>query len=516
MGTIISHSDLDTTEEVGRVFTPLAWAIWCIKNFGVYQQWIQGASIIDPTCGQGVFFEALFLQAQKNNYQIRQTDLLRLTGIEITPSDKDHFLQLASNKYRIDFPEKNFITSDFLDVKGNNQFDIAVGNPPWVNFTDLSSIYKSTIKNYFIEYGLVKNKQSVLLGASRIDMASLILKKVMKDHVKPNGLGLFFVPLSIFFNEEANREFRPQSGTRNTFSVQKIFDFESGLVFKDIHTRNGFIHLKRDGKQHFPVALEKLHLNGKESLSWCRPAFPKGAWIQSQRQDQGISFHLISVERKQVPRQGMNSCGQNKVFILERQDMIDHHCNEPFQLTNGFGNTVSLESQFLLPLMHAGLFGRKKPSKIRYILCLHNRDGSALGYDDLEQFPLTLEYLNQYRDEMTHRKGVLIQSIISKNGFWSLLGVGAYSFSKYKISWESLGRSEFKAVVLDGRWQGNQAMHSYIPSPSLEDATRICTELNDTVPNYLKSFGMEGTCNWAQPGRIKHLLVHSDLPSLFS
>ena len=516
MDTIISHSDLGPTMEIGRVFTPLEWAIWCVKKFGVYKRWIQGASIIDPTCGQGVFFEALFVLANKNNHLIRESDLLRLTGIEITPSDKDIFLNLALNKYQLHFPEKNFITNDFLDVKGNNQFDMAVGNPPWVNFTDLSSRYKSKIKDHFIEYGLVKNKQNVLLGASRIDFASLILKKVMKDHVKSGGQGLFFVPLSIFFNEDANREFRPQDGIRNTFSVHKMFDFERGYVFKDIHTRNGFVVLKRNEKQEFPVAMEKLHANGSTSKSWCRPTFSNGAWIQSQKRDDKLPVHLISVERKQMPRQGMNSCGLNKVFVLERHDMIQNHNDEPFTFTNGFGNTVTLESKYVLPLMHAGLFGRKKPSKIRYILCLHNRDGSALGYGDLEQFPLTLEYLNQYRDEMSHRKGVLIQSLISKGGFWSLLGVGAYSFSKYKISWESLGRSEFKAVVLDGKWQGNQAMHSYIPSRSLEDATRICSELNDIVPNYLKSFGMEGTCNWAQPGRIKHLLVHNDLPSLFS
>ncbi len=69
-----------------------------------------------------------------------------LTGIEISPSDKNHFMKLASNKYSLYFPEKNFITSDFLDVKGKNQFDLAVGNPPGANFTDLSSNYKSKIK----------------------------------------------------------------------------------------------------------------------------------------------------------------------------------------------------------------------------------------------------------------------------------------------------------------------------------------------------------------------------------
>ena len=49
-------------------------------------------------------------------------------------------------------------------------------------------------------------------------------------------------------------------------------------------------------------------------------------------------------------------------------------------------------------------------------------------------------------------------------------------------------------------------MHSYISSDSRMDATRIRNELNDALPAYLKAFNMEGTCNWAQPGRIKGLL----------
>ena len=107
---------------------------------------------------------------------------------------------------------------------------------------------------------------------------------------------------------------------------------------------------------------------------------------------------------------------------------------------------------------------------------------------------------------MKARKGVLIQSYIRKGRYWGLLGVGPYSFSKFKIVWEALGKKTFQAVMVDGKWQGNQAMHAYIPSNSRRDAERICQELNARVPAYLEAFGMEGTCNWAQPGRIGRLL----------
>jgi len=125
------------------------------------------------------------------------------------------------------------------------------------------------------------------------------------------------------------------------------------------------------------------------------------------------------------------------------------------------------------------------------------------------------DYLSKYRHLMNSRKGVLIQSQIRKGKFWSLLGVGPYSFSKYKVAWEAFGKHVFNSVVLDGYWQGNQSMHAYIPFECKKDAYRVCEQLNDIVPSYLKRFGMEGTCNWAQPSRIKRLLCYEEKLPIF-
>lgn len=97
-----------------------------------------------------------------------------------------------------------------------------------------------------------------------------------------------------------------------------------------------------------------------------------------------------------------------------------------------------------------------------------------------------------------------------RNGrFWSLIGVGRYSFSPWKAAWESMGRRDYRAIVLEGRWQGNQAMHAYLPCFREDEARRLRDELNSRIPAYLKLFGMEGTCNRAQPGRVGRVLRDS-------
>ena len=109
------------------------------------------------------------------------------------------------------------------------------------------------------------------------------------------------------------------------------------------------------------------------------------------------------------------------------------------------------------------------------------------------------------------RKGVLIRNQIAKGSWWALLGVGPYSFSPYKVIWQSYGKSQFSPVVLSGvsgqPWQGNQAMNAFIPCNSLENANKIKTDLgNPNILLLLEQLNGAGKCNWAQPGKSKKIL----------
>ena len=510
MVTATSHSNMTLIEDsfsVGRVFTPLKWATWCVEKFKVYESWREGSRIFDPTCGQGVFFLALLSIAEDRHQTVQPDDLSRLFGVEIVPGDKSEFLEHVYSRFGLEFPASNFATMDFMDLGPHKVFDIAVGNPPWINFSDLPTDYKEKIKADFLKYDLVKSRKDVLLGASRADLAALIIQKCMRDHIREEGRGFFFIPFSLFFNEDANRHFRPTKELDNVFSVQEMYDFENGYVFDQVNTRNGFVILKKQKQQLFPVPMYKVGRNDEETRLYCAPALDDGAWMQSRSADRVCDFDFISILGNQVPRQGMNTGGLNKVFLLERESSNRSRLAPIEQFSNGYGVSVEISTDFVFPLMNGSLFGGRMPKKEKYILCLHDKDGSPLPFDRITRLFGVSEYILQYAKEMKDRKGVLIQSQIKKGYFWSLLGVGPYSFSPVKVAWESLGKHAFRAVVIDGSWQGNQAMHAYIPAYNFTDASRICDGLNVKVPAYLRLFGMEGTCNWAQPGRIKRLLT---------
>lgn len=77
---------------IGRIFTPVVWARWCLEEFKIYERWRNNASIIDPTCGNGSFYLALFEIAREQDEPVTESDLLRLTVIELNKKDKSDFL----------------------------------------------------------------------------------------------------------------------------------------------------------------------------------------------------------------------------------------------------------------------------------------------------------------------------------------------------------------------------------------------------------------------------------------
>ena len=46
-------------------------------------------------------------------------------------------------------------------------------------------------------------------------------------------------------------------------------------------------------------------------------------------------------------------------------------------------------------------------------------------------------------------------------------------------------------------------MHAYCPCDTKEEAETLLEALNaKEIEDWLKSFSMDGTCNWAQPGKV--------------
>ncbi len=497
-------------QNIGKVETPLQWAKWLVEESGAYAAWRSGKAVLDPACGTGVFFEALIAMAIERGERVDRDCLARLIGVEISATDKHLFLERMSSASELEFPPENFVVGDMLELQMDRQFDLIVGNPPWSNHCNLPADMKKRWQKLYIRHGLVQSKKDVLLGSSRVDICALVIKKCLDEHLKSSGMGAFFTPLSLLFNDGANDGMRPYPGSHHNYAISKIWDLGGERVFQGVSTRYGAIKFEKGRGQTWPVQT-LVRVNGRwNGFHSTSSDGRSGGWVRHEANAAPLAAPRIQAKRTNRPRQGINTCGANRVYMFD--------CHEDKYL-NYDGRQISIERDLLYPVMHKNIFSPNRASRIprdRWILIPHDsQTGRPLTWDELAAFPHTREYLAENATSLKSRKGVMIGSSIRKGLWWSLFGVGPYAFAPWKVAWESLGQREFRPVVLRGVWQGNQAMHAYCPCYSEDEASALCQQLREpSLERWLKSFSMEGTCNWAQPGRVsKAMCFESEVES---
>ena len=489
---------------IGKVFTPLKWAEWLINKWNIFDAWLDGARICDPTAGQGAFPLAMLRIARQKGVSITVDRLSRLTLIEIVPSHLEQFSENVQREFGIDFPASQIFCQDVIIEAHDERYDILIGNPPWVNFGDLPTAYKARVRPFFLEEGLVPDRQKTLLGSSRTDIAALVLKVALGRLLKKNGVGYFYLPTSLFFGDGAHNGFRNYRAKnwRNgvdfhrDFTVDTVYEFTSTKVFDGVATSYCCAKFRGDTRQDFPIPYFK-EVNDKwiehKALPLRKPTDP---WrivkdIDELNMDTNLEIRLAP---EQKPRQGVNTCGANSVFIF------DHKPSD-------------LPEQFLYPLVTKEIWRQNTRLPHKWILLpYHQHTGKPLIWNEIGQWETLKAYLQNAREVLKSRKGTLLRTAINRGNWWTLLGVGPYAFAPFKVIWQAYGKSDFTPIVLsnvDGQmWQGNQAMHAFIPCWTETDAQRIKTGLEKPeIPILLKQLNGAGKCNWAQPGKIKKILA---------
>jgi hypothetical protein len=295
--------------------------------------------------------------------------------------------------------------------------------------------------------------------------------------------------------------------------VTEVFDFSHLSIFEGVVARFGLVSFQRDVKQIFPIPYHVF-----ESGGWTRrhamPAFNPDDPLSIIEGNTDSSKHFnvfkkIKIAGESKPRQGVNTCGANDIFIFDTLEKLD---GTTVRVGNKVNNDVTLPLKYLFPLVTKDNFHETHPVPQRFVLLPYDSStGTPLHKSEIEKEIPLHAYLISQKSRLQKRKGTFINAWIMRGFWWALLGVGRYSFAPHKILWEAYGRSTFCPRIFSGHdercWQGNQALQAYIPCEDRKSAERICASLrNPFVQHYLSSQLMEGTCNWAQPGRVSKLL----------
>ena len=138
-----------TKLKIGCVFTPVQCAASFFERYDIFDQWISGSTIFDPTMGSGNLLEALIIMGLDKGYSIADLPTHLLFGNELNTAQYQQTRAYFQEKYELDMREQ-FYNEDVFSLLPK-AYDIVLSNPPWCNFTDLPAEYKSSVKSEFID-----------------------------------------------------------------------------------------------------------------------------------------------------------------------------------------------------------------------------------------------------------------------------------------------------------------------------------------------------------------------------
>lgn len=191
--------------------------------------------ILDPACGSGTFLcNAIhFFKKNMNKHNLMSDTALNvildnIVGIDINPLAcmlaKANYIialgELVKKGALIDLP---IYLADALELRKNivGQFDILVGNPPWVAMRSIKNrVYQDRLKRETLKYKLL-NKNNVHLF-TQIEIATLFFYKCSDLYLKDNGIIGFVMPRSVIAGTIQHINFR----RFDVHQLVKILDLE--------------------------------------------------------------------------------------------------------------------------------------------------------------------------------------------------------------------------------------------------------------------------------------------------
>lgn len=400
--------------------------------------------------------------------------------------------------------------------------DIVVGNPPWVNWEYLPQKYKAKSQHLWPEYGLF-NAKGRDLSFSKEDISILVTYVVIDRFLKENGF-LSFVLRQAMFKSAQNgvgfRRFKLEKGDTD-FRVLQVDDLCGVKPFEGINSRSALVLIKKNERHTFPVPYN-CWTRRKHFLKATREpdatadsimtfvdvekmiAFPadkndpSSIWINSPERLTSVIDTVLGSNSYKA-RTGVFTGGANAVYWMN----IAERTSETIKISNIVERakrkvksvTAEIEPDFVYPLVQGSDISQWNVNTKAYILCPHTAETKM--YPVPENIlsiaaPKTLDYLTGFREDLDARKGFAgWEKEIQAQHFYSILRIGEYTFSKYKVAWRYIAQSFITAVITSAQ-DGFVGEKLYIPNEKImyvgtdckSEAYYLCGVLSSSPVSY--------------------------------
>lgn len=359
------------------------------------------------------------------------------------------------------------------------QCDYVVGNPPWINWESLPPGYREQSTPLWDEYGLfVHSGMDTILGKGKKDISTLMTYVAADRYLKDGGKLGFVITQSVWKTAGAGQGFRrfrlKQDGAH--LRILHVDDLSSLQVFEGASTRTSVFVMQKSHPTSYPVSytfwkkttagrldydstLEEVTAQTKRMEFHAMPVDatdPTSAWLTARRK-------ALDAVRKVVGQsdyrayEGSNTGGANGVYwvevLSERPDGLVIIRN----FTEGAKREVvdvvkPVERDLLYPLLRGRDVTRWQAEPSLRILMMQDPQ-SRRGIDIATvqtRWPKTWSYLKHFEDDLRKRRSQAVRRLMEKGPFYSLFGVGDYTFAPWKVIWREQA-AQFTCAVVDSQ-----------------------------------------------------------------
>lgn len=357
-------------------------------------------------------------------------------------------------------------------------FDIVAGNPPWVNWEYIPRAYKELTKPLWVELGLFDSKGRDK-GFSKEDLSTLATYVACDRYLKTGGTLAFLMPQSVFQSTKNSKGFRRfRLGVAGPeLQIEKVEDLSDITVFAQASNRTAILYLKKGAPSSFPIKCVKWDgrrsedtvlsrssssppgtQEGEFLLAWPRDRSDlSSAWVY-RHPDNVKSAERLEGRSPYKARTGVFTGGANAIFYvrilqsLENGNLIVQNITDRAKKKVD-QRTFEIERQFVFPFLRGRDVDvwKAEVERSNAIICPHS---ALTGIRPIEPAALkakgllTFAYLTAFEAELRDRGGLTGMDATSMDtAFYTLLRVGSYTFSPYKVVWRYISR-DFKCAVV--------------------------------------------------------------------
>ena len=489
---------------------------------------------------KGLDINPLAVLTAKTNYLLSILDLIDgKTAIEIPVYNTD-IIEFAS----VILPQSNQSSESFLKSDDPVQFirdriqrdritatsleesDIVVGNPPWVNWEYMPEQYRKDSQHLWIDYNLFCAKGRDL-SFSKEDISVLITYIVLDKLLKHGGVLGFVIRQGVFKSAQNGVGFRRFMIKDETpVKVLKVEDLSKIRAFENANNSTALFFAKKNEQNTYPISyylwekrkdLQKCSFGAysqlQEVLSQItvkeQHAIPSNKhddtslWVTADCSSLD-SMKKILGENDYRARTGVFTGGANAVYWLN----INENLGDTVLISNIVERAKRKSEQVIVEIEKEHVYPMLKGSNVRkwnvrydtYLLCPHTAETKMWPVPQNQlavDAPQTLRYLTYFKEDLDGRNGFAgWEKDIQRQEFHSILRIGDYTFSKYKVIWKYIATEFVCAVIstVDDMYLGKKILLPnekimYVSFDDEDEAYYLCGLLSSTlVANCVNSY----------------------------